>query len=86
MSVQLLAAGFAVVLVIVCGVSVVQGKRLPTLVVWGREDPIVPLSAGQLYHESIPGSKLAIIDNCGHRPEIEKPEEFIRVVQDFLRD
>ena len=61
-------------------------KRLPTLIVWGRQDPIVPLSAGQLYHDSIPGSRLSIIDNCGHRPEVEKPDEFIRVVQGFLRD
>ena len=61
-------------------------KRLPTLMVWGRQDPIVPLSAGQLYHDSIPGSRLAVIENCGHRPEIEKPQEFLRVVQEFLRD
>ena len=60
--------------------------RMPLLAVWGRQDPIVPLSAGQLYHDSIPGSRLSIIDNCGHRPEVEKPDEFIRVVQGFLRD
>jgi pimeloyl-ACP methyl ester carboxylesterase len=60
-------------------------KRLPTLIIWGRQDPIVPLSAGQLYHNSIPGSRLSIIDNCGHRPEVEKPDEFIRLVQEFLQ-
>ncbi len=59
-------------------------KRLPTLIVWGRQDPIVPLSAGQLYQESIPGSRLTIIENCGHRPEVEKPEEFVSLVQEFL--
>lgn len=59
-------------------------KRLPTLIVWGRQDPIVPLSAGQLYHDSIPGSRLAVIDNCGHRPEVEKPDEFVRLVKEFL--
>jgi pimeloyl-ACP methyl ester carboxylesterase len=60
-------------------------KRLPTLIVWGREDAIVPVSAGELYHRSIPGSRLQIFDNCGHRPEVERPDEFIRLVQDFLR-
>ena len=59
-------------------------KRLPTLIVWGREDRIIPLSAGQAYHDSIPGSRLAVIDHCGHRPEIEQPDEFVRVVSDFL--
>ena len=59
-------------------------KRLPTLLVWGREDPIVPLSAGQLYHDSIPNSRLEIIDNCGHRPEVEQPGRFVDVVQGWF--
>ncbi len=61
-------------------------KRLPTLIVWGQQDPIVPLSAGQLYHESIPGSTLSVIQNCGHRPEVEKPEQFVGLVREFLAD
>ncbi len=59
-------------------------KRLPTLLVWGRDDEVIPLSAGQLYNESIPGSRLAVIDNCGHRPEIERPAEFADIVRGFL--
>jgi pimeloyl-ACP methyl ester carboxylesterase len=59
-------------------------KTLPTLVVWGKEDTIVPLSAGQVYQESIKGSRLAVIDNCGHHPEIEKTEEFLGLVKEFL--
>ena len=61
-------------------------RKLPTLVVWGGQDPIVPLSAGQVYHESIEGSKLAVLDGAGHRPEIESTDEFVRLVQDFLSD
>jgi pimeloyl-ACP methyl ester carboxylesterase len=59
-------------------------KELPTLVVWGREDAIVPLSAGEVYHESISGSTLTVLDDCGHRPEIEKPREFVDLVHRFL--
>ena len=59
-------------------------KNLPTQIIWGREDPIVPLSAGQVFNDSIPGSQLAIIDNAGHRPEIEQTDEFVRIVQEFL--
>ena len=59
-------------------------KNLPSLVVWGGSDPIVPISAGQVYQESIPGSKLTVIDNSGHHPEIEKSDEFVRVVNEFL--
>ena len=59
-------------------------KGLPTQIIWGRQNPIVPLSAAHVYHESIPGSDLAVIDNCGHRPEIERPDEFVRLVRKFL--
>ncbi len=58
---------------------------LPTLIVWGAQDEVVPLSAGQLYHDKIAGSRLVTFENCGHMPMIEKPAEFIRAVEDFLR-
>ena len=61
-------------------------KRVPTLIVWGRDDAIIPLSAGQLYNESIPNSRLAVLDDCGHRPEIERPDEFAEVVRGFLKE
>ena len=55
------------------------------LVVWGREDEIIPLNACRLYQEAIKGAKAQILDHCGHIPEMEKPEEFVKVVLDFLR-
>ena len=61
-------------------------KGLPTLIVWGRQDPIVPVSVADVYHEAIEGSRLAILDSCGHHPEIEKSAEFVRLVQDFLAE
>lgn len=60
----------------------VQG--LPTLIVWGRQDRIIPLSAGQAYNRAISGSELLVLDDCGHRPEIEKSSEFISRVRSFL--
>ena len=57
---------------------------LPTLVVWGKQDKVVPISAGEIYNRSIVGSELATFEGCGHRPEIEKPQEFIERVQSFL--
>ena len=46
----------------------------------------VPLSAGQVYHQAIQGSRLEVIENCGHRPEVEQTEQFVRLVQDFLSE
>jgi pimeloyl-ACP methyl ester carboxylesterase len=57
---------------------------LPTLIIWGRQDNVIPLSAGQLYHEKIAGSRLVTLDNCGHLPAIEKPAEFVHAVEEFL--
>ena len=59
-------------------------KSLPTMVVWGREDEFVPLSAGQLYHESIPGSRLEILDGCGHMPQVEKGDQFLDLMRQFF--
>ena len=61
-------------------------KDLPTLIVWGRQDSIVPLSAGQVYREAIHGSRLEILEECGHRPEVEKPTEFAQLVHRFLSE
>jgi pimeloyl-ACP methyl ester carboxylesterase len=56
----------------------------PTLIVWGREDAITPLECGKLYQKSIPGSRLAVLDACGHCPQLEQPQAFADVVRSFL--
>jgi pimeloyl-ACP methyl ester carboxylesterase len=57
----------------------------PALIVWGREDAIVPLECGELYRRGIAGAQLAVIDACGHCPHLEKPQAFIDTVLTFLR-
>jgi len=59
-------------------------KNLPSLIIWGQQDGIIPVNAGEMYQQSIPGSQLSVIDGCGHRPEVEKPGEFVKQVQQFL--
>jgi pimeloyl-ACP methyl ester carboxylesterase len=56
----------------------------PTLIVWGRQDAIVPLECGELYQQGIPGSQLVVLDECGHVPQIEKPQAFADAVVPFL--
>ena len=58
----------------------------PTLIVHGRQDRLVSLSAAQTYHRLIRSSLLRIIEKCGHLPQVEKPEEFIEIVEEFLAD
>jgi pimeloyl-ACP methyl ester carboxylesterase len=56
----------------------------PTLIVWGKEDQVVPLAASHVYHKSMKNSRTFVLDGCGHRPEVEKSEQFIKEVQNFL--
>ena len=56
----------------------------PTLIVWGRQDRLIPLAHGERYAAKIPGARLAVIDQCGHLPALEQPDELYRVVTDFL--
>jgi pimeloyl-ACP methyl ester carboxylesterase len=61
-----------------------QQVKTPTLIVWGRQDAIVPLNCGELYQQAIPDSTLSVIDECGHSPQIEKPAAFLAAVAPFL--
>ena len=58
--------------------------QTPTLIVWGREDQIIPLECGELYKQGLKNSQLAVLDRCGHYPHLEKSEEFGRIASTFL--
>jgi pimeloyl-ACP methyl ester carboxylesterase len=57
----------------------------PTLVVWGRQDGLVPPVYGERYRDRIPGARLEVIEGCGHLPQIERPAELAAAVLGFLR-
>ena len=57
---------------------------LPTLVVWGADNHIIPPECGRLYQQAIPGATLHQIERCGHWPHFERPEELAGVIQTFL--
>ena len=57
---------------------------VPTLVVWGRHDAIIPVGHGRLAHAAIPGSELEIFDEAGHFPHHTDPERFARTVAEFV--
>jgi pimeloyl-ACP methyl ester carboxylesterase len=57
----------------------------PTLIVWGRQDRLVPIPAALAYKERIgDNAELVIFDECGHVPQIERPVRFNRVLEQFL--
>lgn len=58
--------------------------QIPTLIIWGENDKFIPLSIGQKLKQAIPNSKLAVIPNCGHMPQEEKPKETAEIISKFL--
>jgi len=58
----------------------------PTLLIWGNNDTITPPFVGEEFHKLIPNSRLLFIDQCGHAPMMEQPEEFNRYLRAFLEE
>jgi len=59
--------------------------RQPTLVVWGAEDELIPLSVGKTIHEGITDSSLVVIEGCGHLAPLECSEPVLEATEKFLR-
>jgi len=58
--------------------------EIPVLIVWGTDDWIIPSAAAHSYHRRIPQSQLAIFDDTGHVPQLERPARFNRLLEEFL--
>lgn len=67
------------------GSDKIKSLYLPTLIIWGAKDKLIPVKYAQEFHRDIPGSQLQIFDQLGHVPQEEDPAATIKVVQDFLR-
>lgn len=55
----------------------------PTLVVWGKQDKLIPLAHGEYYARHIPHARLEVLDQCGHMLPFERAEDFARLVTTF---
>src|SRR5262249_45316154 len=60
------------------------GVATPALVVWGRNDRIVPLECGEGYAKALPRARLEIVADAGHLVDLEKPDELARLIIDFV--
>lgn len=58
--------------------------RIPTLIVWGEQDRLVPAGAAYEYERRIPGSRLTMIHDCGHMVQLERPDRFNMEVGRFI--
>ena len=60
--------------------------EVPTLVVWGTKDHLIPAWHATTAHEAIPGSRVVLFQGAGHFPHLDDPERFAQVLGDFVAD
>ena len=56
---------------------------IPTLLIWGEGDQVVPPSYGEAFRAMIPGARMVVIPDAGHSPHVEQPEAFVNHFVDF---
>jgi len=59
--------------------------ELPTLIIWGEDDPLIPVAHAYSAHQSIPRSRLEIFPNAGHFPYRDNPRRFVNALIDFIQ-
>ncbi len=59
--------------------------QVPVLIIWGREDEVVPLEVGENFKRDIPDSQLVVLPHCGHIPLEEEPQATRQAIMDFLK-
>ncbi len=57
---------------------------LPTLLIWGARDPMIPLHHAHIAHAAMPGSRLEIFHEAGHFPFRQDPERFVALLREFI--
>jgi pimeloyl-ACP methyl ester carboxylesterase len=59
---------------------------MPMLIIWGEDDPIIPVQHALDAHAALPSSRLELFPGVGHFPHCEDPARFVRVLSTFIRD
>jgi pimeloyl-ACP methyl ester carboxylesterase len=59
-------------------------ERVPTMLLWGERDPIIPVEHGRAAQELIPGSRFETFEGAGHFPHRTDPRAFVRTLADFI--
>ena len=63
-----------------------QSINVPTLIVWGSADPVIPINHADGFVSSIKDCRFYRMDNCGHTPYVQDPKGFAKIVLDFLSE
>ena len=59
---------------------------VPTLLLWGDDDKVIPPQYGPAFAKLIPGARLEVIEKCGHLPQVERADVFVSKISDFISE
>jgi pimeloyl-ACP methyl ester carboxylesterase len=59
-------------------------ELLPSLIIWGQRDPLIPVHHADIAHQALPGSQLEIFEDSGHFPQLTDPVRFAHALIDFI--
>lgn len=60
--------------------------KTKTFIIWGKNDTVTPISEANIFQRKIANAKLTIMDNCSHFPFLDKPQEFCKIVTEFVNE
>jgi len=58
--------------------------KLPTLLIWGAQDRVFPPPYAYVYQQLIPGATAIVLPECGHLPQVEKGDQFVAELENFI--
>ncbi len=61
-------------------------SKMPSMIIWGRRDRIIPVTHAEPTHRGMPGSRIELFDEAGHFPQLDDPLRFARTLQDFFEE
>ncbi len=63
-----------------------QKISVPTLIIWGKNDPVIPIKYADEFVSGIKDCRFYTMDDCGHTPYVDEPQKFTKLVLDFLKN
>ena len=64
-------------------VPLLKTIKMPTLIIWGNEDRVVPVANGRRLERDLPNAQMSVIERCGHLPQEERPEDVIALMRRY---
>jgi pimeloyl-ACP methyl ester carboxylesterase len=61
-------------------------ESMPSMLIWGESDPIIPADHGRNAHAMMPGSRLELLEGVGHFPQLERPYQFAQLLAEFIAE